>query len=75
MTRYGNKVPTQFILRMMEHPCVEVKAYLSQKMKLAFSELNETNPDLYIYYTKHCFIFQIKFQKARNIYITLFHCF
>ncbi|HBA97911.1 MAG TPA: hypothetical protein DCZ23_07375, partial [Lachnospiraceae bacterium] len=24
---YGGKIPTQFILRMMEHPCVEVKAY------------------------------------------------
>ncbi len=49
---YQNQVPTPFITRMMEHPCVEVKAYLSQKMKYAFSEWKEASPDLYLYYTK-----------------------
>ncbi len=69
---YGNKVPTQFILRMMEHPCVEVKAYLSQKMKLAFSELNETNPDLYIYYTKTLLYLPNKVSKSKeHIYNTI----
>jgi len=58
---YGDKLPTKFILRMIEHPCVEVKAYLSQKMKHALSELNETNPDLYIYYAKTLLYLNIYF--------------
>lgn len=69
---YGNKIPTQFILRMMEHPCVEVKAYLSQKMKCAFSELNETNPDLYIYYTKTLLYLPNKVSKSKeHVYNTI----
>lgn len=49
---YGNKIPKQFILRMMEHPCVDVKTYVSEKIKMAFSDLEYVNPDLYIYYIK-----------------------
>lgn len=49
---YGSKVPTPFITRMLEHPCVEVKTYLSRKMNRAFSEIKETNPNLYLYYAK-----------------------
>ncbi len=49
---YGNKIPTQFMIRMMEHPCVEVKAYLAGKIKQAFSDFKDTNPDLYLYYAK-----------------------
>lgn len=69
---YGNKIPTQFISRMMEHPCVEVKAYLSQKMKYAFSDLKETNPDLYIYYTKTLLYLSNKVSKSKEqVYHTI----
>lgn len=49
---YGNRLPALFIRRMMEHPCVEVKAYLSQKMQSALGSFEETSPDLYLYYAK-----------------------
>ncbi len=69
---YGDKLPTKFIPRMIEHPCVEVKAYLSQKMKHAFSELNETNPDLYIYYAKTLLYLPNKVSKSKeHIYHTI----
>lgn len=69
---YGNKLPTPFISRMMEHPCVEVKAYLSKKMKYAFSDLKETNPDLYIYYTKTLLYLPNKVSKNKEqIYHTI----
>lgn len=69
---YGNKIPTQFIPRMMEHPCVEVKAYLSQKMKNTFSELNKTNPDLYIYYAKTLLYLPNKVSKSKEqVYNTI----
>ncbi len=69
---YGNKIPTPFISRMLEHPCVEVKAYLSAKMKHAFSELEDTNPDLYLYYTKTLLYLPNKVSKSKeNVYRTL----
>lgn len=69
---YGNKTPTQFILRMMEHPCVQVKAYLSDKMKLAFSNLKDVNPDLYLYYVKALLYLPNKVsQNKEDIYHTI----
>lgn len=69
---YKNKIPTQFIVRMMEHPCVEVKAYLSQKIKQAFSNLKEANPDLYIYYTKTLLYLPNRVSKSKEqIYSTM----
>jgi len=69
---YGNKIPTQFIQHMMEHPCVEVKAYLSQKMKHAFSDLKATNPDLYIYYAKTLLYLPNRISKSKEeVYRTI----
>lgn len=63
---YGNKIPTQFIPRMMEHPCVAVKAYLSHKMEQAFSDIKEANPDLYIYYVKTLLYLPNKVSKSKE---------
>lgn len=63
---YGGKIPTQFISHMMEHPCVEVKSYLSQKMEHAFSKIQETNPDLYIYYAKTILYLPNKVSKSKE---------
>ena len=69
---YGNQIPTSFIPRMMEHPCVEVKAYLSQKMKDTFSNLKGANPDLYIYYVKALLYLPNKVSKSKeSIYHTI----
>lgn len=63
---YGSKIPTSFILRMMEHPCVEVKTFLSQKIKYAFSNPKETNPDLYLYYVKTLLYLPNKVSKSKD---------
>lgn len=69
---YGDKVPTPFILHMMEHPCIEVKAYLSQKMEHAFSDLKEANPELYIYYAKTLLYLPNRASKSKErIYRTI----
>ncbi|HBA97912.1 MAG TPA: hypothetical protein DCZ23_07380, partial [Lachnospiraceae bacterium] len=53
-------------------PCVEVKAYISQKMKNAFSELDKTNPDLYIYYAKTLLYLPNKVSKSKEyVYKTM----
>lgn len=69
---YGFTFSTQFISHMIEHPCVEVKAYLSRKMKYVFSELNKINPDLYIYYAKTLLYLPNKVSKSKeHIYHTI----
>lgn len=69
---YGNRLPANFIQRMMEHPCVEVKAYLSQKIQAAFSCLEESSPDLYLYYAKTLLYLPNRASKSKEqIYRTM----
>ncbi|MCI8371586.1 MAG: hypothetical protein HFI75_04170 [Lachnospiraceae bacterium] len=69
---YGNKVPKSFIVRMMEHPCVEVKAYLSKKMEQAFADLKDVDPDLYLYYVKTLLYLPNQVSKSKEeIYHTI----
>jgi len=69
---YGNKIPKQFILRMMEHPHVEVKAYLSEKIKKAFHNLKDVTPDLYIYYSKTLLYLPNRVSKGKEyVYSTI----
>lgn len=63
---YGDNLPEQFVLRMMEHPCTEVKAFLSRKIKKAFSNLKDVNPDLYIYYFKTLLYLPNKVSKSKE---------
>ncbi|MCI8341854.1 MAG: hypothetical protein HFE62_01355 [Firmicutes bacterium] len=69
---YGSKTPVQFISRMLEHPCVDVKSYISNKMENAFSNLKEVQPDLYIYYAKTLLYLPNKVSKSKeNVYSTM----
>ena len=63
---YGDKLPEQFILRMMEHPCTEVKAFLSEKINKAFTSLKDVNPDFYIYYFKTLLYLPNKVSKSKE---------
>ena len=63
---YGDKLPEQFILRMMEHPCTEVKAFLSEKINRAFTSLKDVNPDYYIYYFKTLLYLPNKVSKSKE---------
>ncbi len=69
---YGNKVPKKFVLRMLEHPCVDVKSYISKKLEETFSNLNEAQPDLYIYYIKTLLYLPNRVSKSKEyIYKTI----
>lgn len=69
---YGNKTPKQFISRMLEHPCIAVKSYLSEKMEKAFSNLEQVQPDLYIYYVKTLLYLPNKASKSKQyVYSTM----
>ena len=69
---YGNKTPKQFIYRMLEHPCIAVKSFLSEKMDKAFSNLKDVQPDLYIYYVKTLLYLPNKVSKSKDyVYNTI----
>lgn len=63
---YGDKLPKQFVFRMLEHPCVAVKQYLSKKMEKALSHLETVQPDLYIYYVKTILYLPNKATKSKE---------
>ncbi len=60
---YGDKTPEQFVVRMLEHPCIPVKTYLSQKIQKAFEHLEG---DLYIYYIKAVLYLPNKAAKSKE---------
>ncbi len=67
---YEDKTPKQFIYRMIEHPCVEVKAYISKKVEKALCDLKDA--DLYIYYVKTLIYMPNKVTKSKErIYNTI----
>ncbi len=69
---YGDKTPQKFVSRMLEHPCVAVKSYLSEKMEKAFEHLEQVQPDLYIYYVKTLLYLPNKATKSKDyVYSTI----
>lgn len=71
-TWYGNKIPKTFLYRMLEHPCIAVKTFLSAKMEKAFSNLKEVQPDLYLYYVKTLLYLPNKVSKSKDeVYDTI----
>ncbi len=63
---YGDKIPQQFISRMLEHTCIVVKQFLSKKMEKAFYNLEYIQPDLYIYYAKTLLYLPNKATKSKE---------
>ena len=69
---YGDKTPQKFVSRMLEHPCIAVKSYLSEKMEKAFEHLEQVQPDLYIYYVKTLLYLPNKAAKSKDyVYSTI----
>lgn len=69
---YGDKTPQKFVSRMLEHPCIAVKSYLSEKMEKAFEHLEQVQPDLYIYYVKTLLYLPNKATKSKDyVYSTI----
>ncbi|HCW52763.1 MAG TPA: hypothetical protein DG753_03280, partial [Clostridium sp.] len=49
---YGEFVPAEFILQMMEHTSPKVKSYIVDKTDSVLESLGYGNKDLFMYYTK-----------------------
>ncbi|MCX7749577.1 MAG: hypothetical protein N2645_22180 [Clostridia bacterium] len=49
---YGDMIPGDFIIGMLEHGAADIKAYISDKMNLVIDQLGNGNKDLFMYYLK-----------------------
>ena len=57
---------------MLEHPCVAVKSYLSEKNGKTFEHLEQIQPDLYIYYVRTLLYLPNKATKSKDyVYSTI----
>lgn len=49
---YGDNIPSQLLLQLLEHPAAEVKAFVSTKMDAVFDHLDQDQDALFMYYAK-----------------------
>lgn len=66
---YKDLIPKEFILQMLEHTSIEVKAYISNKTNGILDNLGNGNEELFMYYTKTLLFLPNKVSKSKdNIY-------
>ena len=63
---YGEFVPKEFIMAMMQHTSPKVKAYISNKSESILKTLGEGNEDLFIYYAKTLLLLPNKVRKNKD---------
>ncbi len=49
---YQNQIPEKFLLRMLEHPAYQVKAFISNLINETIASSGLENTELYLYYVK-----------------------
>lgn len=69
---YGEGIPETFLIQMLEHSSVEVKAYISSKTDKILDTLGNGNEKLFMYYTKTLLLLPNKAAKSKEkVYINL----
>ena len=70
---YGEFVPKEFIMAMMQHTSPKVKGYISNKSEIILKTLGEGNEALFIYYAKTLLLLPNKVRKNKDdIYDALY---
>ena len=71
---YGEYIPADFVMQMMEHTAPEVKAYISDKTDIILKTLGEGNTALFIYYAKTLLMLPNRVRKNKDdIYEALYN--
>ncbi|SHJ14721.1 hypothetical protein SAMN02745163_01421 [Clostridium cavendishii DSM 21758] len=66
---YGEVIPEEFIVQMLESNSTEVKEYISDKVNKVLKNLGDKNQKLFIYYVKTMLLLPNKVSKGKdNIY-------
>lgn len=63
---YGDRIPEEFILQMLEHTTKEVKDYISDKIDRIISDFEEQHVELFMYYLKTLILLPNKVTKSKD---------
>lgn len=63
---YGDKIPEEFIVHMLEHSTKEVKAYISDKIDRVINRFESQQADLFMYYLRTLILLPNKVAKGKE---------
>ncbi|MCY6369954.1 hypothetical protein [Clostridium ganghwense] len=63
---YGELIPEEFIIQMLEHSSSDVKAYISDKTNKILDNLGNGNEDLFMYYIRTLLLLPNKISKSKD---------
>lgn len=63
---YGDLIPEEFIIQMLEHDSDDVKAYISDKTNKIIDNLGNGNENLFMYYLKTLLLLPNKISKSKD---------
>lgn len=63
---YGDSIPEEFIIQMLEHGSKDVKAFISDKMNKVLDNLGNENEELFMYYVKTLLLLPNKISKSKD---------
>lgn len=71
---YGDKLPSEFIYRMLEHTSEEVKGYISDKTSTILNDFTTDNKEIFIYYVKTILLLPNKIAASKKlVYKSIVH--
>jgi 3-methyladenine DNA glycosylase AlkC len=63
---YGDSIPEEFIIQMLEHTSTDVKTYISDKINKILHNLGAGNEELFMYYVKTLLLLPNKVSKSKD---------
>ena len=63
---YGDLIPEEFIIQMLEHTSPAVKAYIADKTDRIINNLSESNVDVFMYYVKTLLFLPNRVSKSKH---------
>lgn len=63
---YGDLIPEEFIIQMLEHTSYDVKAYISDKMNKVLDNSGDGNEEIFMYYIKTLLLLPNKISKSKD---------
>ena len=73
--RYGDFIPSTFIVQLLEHPHKEVKNFISQKIDNAIANIDTQHVELFMYYVKTLLLLPNKISKGKDALYSLLPAF
>lgn len=69
---YGDKIPKELLIQMLEHGSPDIKSYISDKVSEVIEDLGSKNSDIFIYYVKTLILLpNLKSKSKDRIYETI----